>query len=150
VYWVRWHLVIKTDWLTVKKPSSNCSTTYYGCEDVVEFNREVAWTGLTITIIHPQVVQESKINWLLPTLPITEWMDCSQACHGSFMAIPLLDAVDVENAYSYSASHHHCIQEHVRSYGCHYVNFSQEDDPMEGILILCSEVCTPEAVQILY
>jgi hypothetical protein len=77
-------------------------------------------------------------------------MDHRQLHHGSLKAISILDPVDVETAYSYSASHHHGTQSHVRSYGCRYASFGQREYPMEKSLILRCEECVTKAVQILY
>jgi len=117
---------------------------------MVKFDIEDAWAGLPIPRIHPPVAQESNIQWFPATSQNTGWMKYRQARHGSAEAIPVQNAVDVEKAYGYSASHYYCIKWRVWSYGWRYVYFGQEDDSMEGKLILCREVCGPEAVQIIY
>jgi hypothetical protein len=57
--------------------------------------------------------------------------------------------LDVEEAYSHSASCHHSVQWHVRSHGWCDVSFGQEEDSMEGRLVLRCEVSLTEAFQIL-
>jgi len=135
-------------WLS-NSQSANCTTTYYGCEDTIEFDTGVAWASLLITRIHPQVAQEFKIQSLPATLHNSGWMDHCQVHYGSFEAIPVLDPVDVETAYSYSPSSYHYVKWHVRSYGWWYASFSGEEHGMEGRLILRQGVRVPEAVQIL-
>jgi len=39
-------------------------------------------------------------------------MDDCEVCHGSFEAIPILDPVDVEEAYSHIALRYHSVQWH--------------------------------------
>jgi len=73
-------------------------------------------------------------------------MDQCEACHGGFTAIPKRDPVDVEKTYLCSASCHHCLQWHVWSYGWHDTSFGQEEDTIEGRLIVCSEVYTAEVL----
>jgi len=113
----------RVHWLS-KSQSTNRSTIYYGCENTVELNPWVAWVSLPITRIHPRVAQASKIQFLPATLENTKWMDHRQAHLESFKAIPILDPVDVEQAYVNSASRYHCLQWHVRSYGWHYASFA--------------------------
>jgi len=55
----------------------------------------------------------------------------------------------MSKTYSYSALCHHCLQWHVFSHEWCYANFGQEEDTMEGRLILCREGCPPDAVQIV-
>jgi len=76
-------------------------------------------------------------------------MDHCKVCDGSVEAISILDPVDVEEAYSHIASHHHSIQRHVQSHGWRNASFGQEEDSVEGRLVLCCEVSSTEAVQIL-
>jgi len=76
-------------------------------------------------------------------------MDHHQVCHGSFEAIPILDPVDLEKVYSYSASCHHCLQWHVQSHGWRYSSFRSEEDTMEGRFIRRHKGCPPEPVHIL-
>ena len=128
---------------------TNRSTTYYGCENTVEFNTGVAWASLPITRIHLWVAEESQIQWSPATLHNTGRMDHRQVHQGSFKEIASLDPVDVEKAFSNSASCHHCLQWHVGSYGCHYASFGYKEDTMEGRLILCCEGCMTKAVQIV-
>jgi len=75
-------------WLT-KGKSTNSSTTYHGCENMVEFNTGVAWAREPITRIHLRVAQESKIQRLLATLHNTGWMDNRQVCNGCCKAVPI-------------------------------------------------------------
>jgi len=135
-------------WLSHSQ-STNCSTTYDGCENTVEFHTGVGWASIPSMKIPPRVAQESRIQRLTATLHSSGWMDHSQVRHGSFKAIRILDPVDIENGYCYSALHYHCLQWHVRSRGLHYTSFASEEDTMEVRLILRCEGCTPEAVQIL-
>jgi len=136
--------------LLSKSQSTNRRTTYYGCENRVEFNCRVAWVSLPITRIHPWVAHESKIQRIQATLHNTRWMDNHQVHHGSLKAIPILDPVDVETAYSSSASRHRGIQCHVRSYAWRYGSFGEAEDQMERRLIFRRKVCATEAVQILF
>ena len=87
----------------------NCSPIYYGCENTVEFNSGVAWATIAIMSIHPWVAEESKILWLLVSLHNRGWMENRQVHHGSFEAILIVDSVDVEKAYSHTASWYHRI-----------------------------------------
>jgi hypothetical protein len=57
--------------------------------------------------------------------------------------------LDVEEAYSHIATCYHSVQCHVRSHGWRDVSFGQEEDSMEGRLVLRCEVRLTEAVQIL-
>jgi len=108
-------LLKRVHWMS-KSQSTNFSTTYHGCEDMLELDTGVAWASLPITRIHLQVAQESKIQWLLATLHNTGWMDNHQVRLSSGKAIPILDPVDVKMGYSNSASHYHCLQWHDWSY----------------------------------
>jgi len=105
-----------------KSQIHNGRTTHNGCENTVEVDTRVAWKSLPIMRIHPWVAEESKIHRLPATFHNTGRMGDCQVRHGSFEAIPILDPVDVKKAYSYSASCHHCLQWHVRSYGWHYAS----------------------------
>jgi hypothetical protein len=89
----------------------------FGCEHIAQFDWGDASAGLLITIIQPQLAQESNIQWLLDTLHNTQWMDYCQLSRGSVNAIPAPDVVDVEKAYGYCASCEHCIQWQPKSYG---------------------------------
>jgi len=101
-------------WLS-KIQSPDCSTTHYECEYMLALNTGVARARLPITWMYTWVAQEPKIQRLLASLYNTGWVDHCQVCHGCFMVILVLDTVDVETAYRYSASHYHCLQQHVRS-----------------------------------
>jgi len=113
----------RVHWLSTSQ-STNCSTTYYGCENTVQSNTRDAWASLLIMRIHPGVAQKSEIQLLPATLHNTGWMDHCQVHHLSFKAIPVLDPLDVEQGYGYSASRHHFVQWHVPSYGRCYASFS--------------------------
>jgi len=117
-WWSKW-----VHWLS-KSEYTNHSTTYYGWEKRVEFDTGVAWASLRIPTIHPQVAQESKIQWLPATLHNTGWMDIHQACDWDVEAIPIPHPVDVKKPYGNSASHYHCLQWHVWLYGWRYASFS--------------------------
>jgi len=135
-------------WLS-KIQSTNRSTIYYGRDSTVEFNSGDAWVSLPITRIHLWVAQDSKIQLLPATLHRTWWMDHHQAWHGNFEEILILDPVDIEMAYGYSASHCHYLQWHVRSYGWRYLSFIWDEDWIEGRLVLRRSVCATEPVQLL-
>jgi len=53
-------------WLSTSQ-SPNHGTTYYGCEEMLDFDTRVAWESLPITYIHLRVALESKMWWLLAT-----------------------------------------------------------------------------------
>jgi len=142
-------LLSKQDHSLSKSQRVNCGTTNHGCEDMVELVTGVAWVILPITRNHPPVAAESKIQWLPATLPNTEWMDHRQGRHGRFKAIPVLNHVDFEMEYGYTASCDNCAQWHVRSYEWRYASPNDEEDSMEGRCILRREVWTAEAVAIL-
>jgi len=64
-----------------------------------------------------RVAPTFKIQWLLATLHNTRWMHYWAVCHGSNEAIPILDPVNVKEAYSHITTsyhwqkkqqHHHC------------------------------------------
>jgi len=76
-------------------------------------------------------------------------VDHCEVCHGGIEAISILDPVDVRDAYSHIASRNHSVQRHVRSHGRRDVSFGQEEDSMEGRLVLCCDVSSTEAVQII-
>ena len=132
-----------------KSQSPDRSTFHYGCEDTCELDTGVARACLPIAWIHPGVALKSKILRLPAALHHSGWVDCCQGCHGGFTAIPVLDPLDVETAYRYSASCHHCLQYHVWSHGWRDASFGQEKDTMEGGLILCCEVCAAQTVKLL-
>jgi len=123
LYWLGWLLVVETSSLTVKKPQYWSSMNNYGYEHTAELDTGVALASLQIMRIHPRVSEESKIQQIPPTLHNTGGMDHRQVDHGSFGAIPILDPVDVENGYSYSAICHYCLQWHDWSHGWRYASF---------------------------
>jgi len=135
-------------WLSDSQ-SPHCSTSDYVCEDKFELYSGVAWACLPLTGIHPRVSSEPKICWISATIHNSGRMDVCQVCHGSNEAISILDPLDVEEAYSDIASCYYCVQWHVRSHGRHDASFGQEEDSMEGRLVLRCEVSLTEALQIL-
>jgi len=84
-------------WLS-NSQSTNCRTTYNGCENTVEFDPVVTWASLPIARIRLPVAHESKIQRVQATFHNWWWMDHCQVHHGSFKAIPMLDPMDVEKA----------------------------------------------------
>jgi len=135
-------------WLS-KCQSSHRGTTDYGCEDTVELNTGDARAPELITGIHTRVALKSNIRWLLATFQNSRWVDHCELCHGSFEAISILDPIDVNEAYSHIASQYHTEQWHVCSQGRHDASFGQEEDSIEGRLVLCCEVSLTEVVEIL-
>ena len=146
LYWVPWHLVAKMSLLPVKKPHS-----------VLLYYHLLGWR---------HVGTQHKSCWRAPTNYVNSHAtglktpNTATTSHYSqhrmsgqmlsmwwrFRSIPVLDPVDVETAYPYFASHHHCPHWHVWYHWQRNESFGQEADLMEGRLILCSEVCTVEAV----
>jgi hypothetical protein len=76
-------------------------------------------------------------------------MDNCQVCHGSIEAISILDPLDVEEAYCHIASCYHSIQCHVGSHGRRDASLVQEEDCIEGRLVLHCEVSSTGTHQIL-
>jgi len=138
--WVHWLLI---------SGSLHCSASDYGCDDKLELDTAVSRAGLRIMGIHTWVASKPKIPWLPATLRSTRWMDHCEACHRRFEAIPKLDPVDVEEAYSHLASHYHIVQWHVRPHWWRDASFGQEQDLMERRLVLRCEVSSTYALQIL-
>jgi hypothetical protein len=103
---------------------TNQCIIYCESADPVEFDTAVAWLGLSTRRSHLQVGKESEMQWLLATLYNTGWMDYCQVCNGRFMAILVLDTLDVEKAYSYSTWWYHCLPWNVQSYGWHHSSFT--------------------------
>jgi hypothetical protein len=85
----------------------------------------------------------------LPTRPYTDvcLYNYYQICHGCIGAIPILDNVDIAEAYSQIESRYHSIVQHGLSQGWHNASIGQEEDTMEGILNR-SEVRLTEAAEI--
>jgi len=135
-------------WL-LKSQSPHCSTSDYGCEDMLELYTGVAQVCLPFTGIHTRVALKPIIQWILAAIHNSGWMDDCQVRHGSIEAISILDPLDVEQAYSHIASHYYSIQWHVQSYGWRDASFGQESDSMCGRLVLRGEVSSTEAFQIL-
>ena len=133
-------------WLSTSQ-SSHRGTTDYGCEETVELNTEVAGANQPITWIHTRVAPKSKIHWLPATFHNSRWVEHCEVCHGSIEAISILDHVDVTEAYSQMASCDHSAKRHVRSHGRRDATFGQQEDYMEGRLVLCCEVSSTKAVQ---
>ena len=96
----------RVHWMS-KSQSMNCSPSYYGCENTVEFETAVAWVSLSITRIHPWVAEASSIQRIPVTLNNQGWMDHRQVRLGSVNAIPILDSADVEKTYGHTASCYH-------------------------------------------
>jgi len=130
-------------WLS-KSHNPHCSTSDYGCEDWLELFPGVARARLPLTGIHPRVASEPKIRWILATIHNSGWMDDSEIFHGSIEAISILDPLEVEAAYSLIASCYYSVQWHVGSHGWGDASFGQEEDSMEGILVLRCEVSSTE------
>jgi len=103
-------------WLSTSQ-SAHCGTIYYGCEDTLGFDTAVAWVSLPITEIHLRVAAQSKIQRLPATLYNTGWMDHSYVSHRSIQAIPILEPVDIDEAYSCVAACYQSLHWLVRSYG---------------------------------
>jgi hypothetical protein len=135
-------------WLS-KSQSPHCSTSDYGCEDKLELYSGVARAHLLFTGIHPQVASESKIRWISAIIHNSGWMDDCHICHGSIDVISILDPLDLEEAYSNIASCYRSVQWHVQSHGPRDASFGQEEDSMEGRLVLRCEVSSIEDIPIL-
>jgi hypothetical protein len=135
-------------WLS-ESQSPHCSTSDYGCEDTLELYCGVTRARLPLTGIHPQVASAHKIQWISATIHNSGWMDDCQLCHASIEAILILDPLDVEEAYSHIASCYYCVQWHIRSHGRRDESFGQDENSMEGWLVLRCEVSSREALQIL-
>jgi len=135
-------------WLSDSQ-SADCSTSDYGCEDTLELYSGVSRARLLLTGIHPRVASEPKIHWISATIHNSGSMDACQLCHGSNEDISILDPLDVEEAYSHIASCYYCVHWHVRSHGRRDASFGQEEDSMEGRLVLRCEVSSTEALQLL-
>jgi len=116
-WWRKW-----VHWLS-KSQSLHHRTSDHWFEDMVELNIGVTLAPLPIMGIHTRVAPKSKIQQLPATLNNTRWLDDHEVCHGSIEAIPILDPVDVEEAYHDIASRYHSVQWHVRSHGWRYVSF---------------------------
>ena len=89
----------RVDWLS-KIQSPHHHTSDYACGDFVQLN-----TGVTRARL------------------LVRCMDDRQLFPGSIEAIPILDPVDVEGAYSHIASSYHSVQCHGRSHGWYYASF---------------------------
>jgi hypothetical protein len=140
---------IRVYWLS-NSPCPNYCTSEYGCDDLLEFNTGVTQVGLPIMGIHLWVASKSKIHWIPATVHNSRWMDDHEVCHGSIEDTPILDSVDVEEAYSDIASRHQSIQWHVRSHGWRDESFVQPEDSVERRLVFRFEVSSTEAFQILH
>jgi len=138
----------RVHWLS-KSQSLHCGTSYYGCEDTLELCTGVTQSLLPPTGIHLRVASNPEIRSLSAIIHNSGWMDDCQVCHGSVEAISILDTLDVEEAYSHIPSPHHSVQWHVRSHALRDAGFGQEEDSMEGRLVLRYEVSSAEAFQIL-
>jgi len=112
----------RVHWLS-KSQSQHCHTSDYGCEDTLELYNEVTWVGLPIMGIHPWVASKPKIHRILATVYNSGWVADFEVCHGSIEAIPILDPVDVQEAYSHIASRYQSVQWHVWSHGWRDASF---------------------------
>jgi hypothetical protein len=135
-------------WMS-KSQCPHCTTSDYGCEDMLELYIGVAWTHLPLTGIHTWVSAKPKILRIPAAINNSGWMDECQVCHGSIQAISILDLLDVEEAYCHIASRHRSVQWHVPSHGWRDASFGQDEDSMEGSLVLHCKVSLTEACQIL-
>jgi len=79
-----------------KSPSPHCSTSDYGCDNMLELTIGVARARLPFTGVYMQVAPTSKIQWLPATFHNSKWMDHSEVCYESIEAISILDPVNVE------------------------------------------------------
>jgi len=138
----------RVHWLS-KSQCPHCSTSHYRYEDTLELYFGVARTPLLLTGIHPRVASKPKIRWIPATIHNSGWMDDCQVCHASVEVISILDPLDAEEAYSDIASHYHSVQWHVQSHGWRDASFGQEEDSIEGRLVLRCEVSSTEDFQIL-
>jgi len=138
----------KRVYLLWKRQSLHYSSSDYGCEDTLELYTGVARAHLPFTGIHTRVASKPKIQWVPATIHNSGWMDNCQVCHGSIEAISKLDPLDVEEAYSHIASRYHSVQWHVRSHEWLDGSFDQEEDSMEGRLVLRCEVSLTEDFKI--
>jgi hypothetical protein len=93
-----------------ERHSPHHHTSDYGSEDALEFYPGVARARLPIMECHTQVAPKSKIQWLPATLHNSRAMDDSALCHGCIEAVPKLDPVDVEEAYSPIWSCHRSVK----------------------------------------
>jgi len=125
----------QVDWLS-KCKMTDPSTTDFRCKYTVAFDTEVAWMSLPIRKIHLQVVQASPIQWLPVSLHNPGWRDDCQVHNWSFKAIPILNSVNVEKAFSDSISDNHCQQWYVQSYEGWYASSCSEDESIGVRLIL--------------
>jgi len=101
------------NWLP-KSQSPRYSITQYEFENTLELNNGDAWASLPNMRTYSWVAPKSKLQWLPATLHNREWIDHCQVHYGTFQAIPILDRVDIEEAYGPIASQHHSLQWHVR------------------------------------
>jgi len=124
-------------------------TKYDGCGDTLEFDVGVGEACRPIKSIHLGVAPKSNIQWTPPALPYTGWMDRCQVHYGGFEAIVILDPMEVKQACGHIASRYHSLQWNVESYGWRYASFSEEEEVMEGRLVLRLEVSATDAVEIL-
>jgi len=90
-------------WLS-KYQSPQCGFSDYGCEERLELYTGVTWAARPITGIHMCVASKSKIHWIPANVHNSRWMDNCEVCHRSIEAIPILDPVYIDEAYSHIAS----------------------------------------------
>jgi len=138
----------RAHWLS-KCHTPNSGTSDYVCEDPLELYAGVARARLLCIGIHARVASKPKLQWLPTAIHNSGWLDSYQECHRIMEAISILDLLDVEEAFCRIASQYHCIQWHVRSHGWCDASCGQEEDWIEGRLVLRGEVSSTDAFQIL-
>jgi len=138
----------RVHWLS-KCHGPHRSTSNYGGEDTLGHKTGAARVRLQCMAMHTQVAPKSNIQWLLSPFHDSRWMDHCEVCQGSIEAISILNSAHSKDAYSHNASHHRSIQWHVRSHGWCDASLGQEEDSMEGRLVLRCEVSSTEDVQIV-
>jgi hypothetical protein len=93
----------RVHWLSIRE-CPHCSTTDHGCENMMEFDIGVARAGLLITGIDTHMASKSKTQWIPASVHNSGRKDHCKVCDGCVDAIPILDPVDVKEAYSHIAS----------------------------------------------
>jgi len=93
-----------------KSQCQHCGTSDYGCKDRLELYTGVTQAGLSITGIHTCVASQPNIHQIPVTVYNPGSVDGCEVCHGSIEAIPILDPVDVQEAYTHIASHYCSVQ----------------------------------------
>ena len=148
LYWLRWQLVIETSSLTVKKPKF--ASRYYGLWMWRHLRTRHRSCSSPPTDYGNSHVSGSKIQNPMITGHFSQLKMSGPLWSMSWIdAISILDPVDVKEAYSFIASCDHSVQRHVPSHGQRDASFGQEQDSMEGRLVLRCEVSSTEADKIL-